>query len=260
MCKIITIANQKGGVGKTVTCQHLAYALTEQGKRVLTVDFDPQINLTATLATNHDSQPKHCIADLMSFMLRDEPLPDASSFVASHGQIDFIYGSKEMSRLESLLPTEMGTEHFLTCILAPLREVYDFIIIDTNRAASPLMVNALTATDSVLIPINPEFYSTEGLSDLITTVLKNKRRLNPKISIEGILFTMCDLRTNLYQNIRNDVEAAFEGEIRVFNTAIPRTVQIGEAVRRGLTVFEYDKTSKAGAAYREVVKELMSHG
>jgi chromosome partitioning protein len=259
MCKIITIANQKGGVGKTVTCQHLAYALSEQGKRVLTVDFDPQINLTATLATNKESHPEYRIADLMSFLLKDEPLPAAASFVASHGRIDFIYGSKEMSRLESLLLTEMGTEHFLEFILAPLRECYDYIIIDTNRAASPLMVNALTATDSVLIPINPEFYSTEGLSDLITTVLKNKRRLNPKISFEGILFTMCDLRTNLYQSTRNDVEAAFKGEVRVFNTAIPRTVQIGEAVRRGLTVFEYDKASKAGMAYREVAKELLAH-
>lgn len=260
MCKTITIANQKGGVGKTVTCHHLAYALTDCGKRVLAIDFDPQINLTSTLTTNMDVHPKYSIADLMTLMLKDESLPKPSSFVASHGQVDFIYGSKEMSRLESLLPTEMGTEHFLDYILAPLKDSYDYIIIDTNRAASPLMVNALTATDSVLIPINPEFYSTEGLSDLITTVLKNKRRLNHKISFEGILFTMCDLRTNLYQSIRSDVETALKGEVRVFNAAIPRTVQIGEAVRRGLTVFEYDKASKAGIAYREVVKELMSHG
>ncbi len=258
MCKIITVGNMKGGVAKTVTCQHLAYAFAEQGKRVLAVDFDPQINLTATLSTNEESHPNLCIADLISILLKDESLPASSAFVASHAGIDFIHGSKELSRLESLLQTEMGTEHFLECILSPLRTNYDYIIIDTNRAASPLMVNALTATDSVLIPINPEFYSTEGLSDLITTVLKNKRRLNPKISFEGILFTMCDLRTNLYHNTRDNVEAAFAGEIRVFNAAIPRTVQISEAVRRGMTVFEYDKTSKAGMAYRDVAKELMT--
>jgi len=260
MCKIITIANQKGGVAKTVTCQHLAYALIEQGKRVLTVDFDPQINLTATLSTNEESCPDLCIADLMHLLLRDEPLPDPPSFVASHGGIDFIHGSKELSRLESLLQTEMGTEHFLENILSPLRTSYDYIIIDTNRAASPLMVNALTATDSVLIPINPEFYSTEGLSDLITTVLKNKRRLNPRIDFAGILFTMCDLRTNVYHSTREDVEAAFAGEIRVFRAAIPRTVQVSEAVRRGMTVFEYDRDSKAGMAYRDVAKELMANG
>jgi len=260
MCKTITVANQKGGVAKTVTCYHLAYALAEQRKRVLAVDFDPQINLTATLATNEENRPEFCITDLMSLQLKDKPLPKPSLFMASHGRIDFIHGSKELSRLESLLQTEMGTEHFLEEILIPLRTSYDYIIIDTNRAASPLMVNALTATDSVLIPINPEFYSTEGLSDLITTVLKNKRRLNPNIRFEGILFTMCDMRTNLYRSTREDVEAAFAGEIRIFDAAIPRTVQVSEAVRRGLTVFEYDRDSKAGTAYREVVKELMNVG
>jgi len=259
MCRIITVACQKGGVAKTVTCQHLAYALAEQGKRVLAVDFDPQINLTATLSTNEANHPELCITDLMSLQLKDEPLPASPLFVASHAGIDFIHGSKELSRLESLLQTEMGTEHFLECILSPLRTNYDYIIIDTNRATSPLMVNALTAADSVLIPINPEFYSTEGLSDLITTVLKNKRRLNPKIKFEGILFTMCDLRTNVYHSIREDVEAAFAGELKVFQAAIPRTVQVSEAVRRGMTVFEYDKASKAGMAYRDVAKELMSN-
>lgn len=258
MCKIITVANQKGGTAKTTTCQHLAYALTEMGKRVLAVDFDAQINLTATLTTNEEKLPALCIADLLSLQLNDDPLPSSSSFVATCGNIDYISGSKQLSQVESLLQTEMGTEHFLDSILFPLRTSYDYIIIDTNRVTSPLMVNALTAADSVLIPINPEFYSTEGLSDLITTVLKIKRRLNPRITFEGILFTMCDLRTNLYRSMRDDVEAAFAGEIRVFDAAIPRTVQIGEAVRRGLTIFEYDKTSKAGAAYRDVAKELIA--
>ncbi len=257
MCKTITVACQKGGVAKTVTCHHLAYALMEQGRRVLTVDLDPQINLTATLSTNEEATPEFSISDLISLLLRDESLPAASSFIASHGGIDFIYGSKDLSRLESLLQTEMGTEHFLESILSPLRTTYDYIIIDTNRTTSPLMVNALTAADTVLMPINPEFYSTEGLSDLITTVLKNKRRLNPRIGFEGILFTMCDIRTNIYHSMRNDVEAAFAGEIKIFQSAIPRTVQVSEAVRRGLTVFEYDKESKAGAAYRDVAKEVL---
>lgn len=260
MCKIITVANQKGGVAKTVTCHHLAYAIIEQGKRVLTVDFDPQVNLTTTLSKNEGTHPDYNIADLISLLLKDKPLPVSDSFVASCSGIDFIYGSKALSQLESMLQTEMGTEHFLESILTPLRASYDYIIIDTNRAASPLMVNALTTTDSVLIPINPELYSTEGLSDLITTVLKNKRRLNPKIEFEGILFTMCDLRTNLYRSMRENVEAAFNGEIRVFRAAIPRTVQVGDAVQRGISVFEYDDDSKAGTAYRDVAKELMCNG
>lgn len=160
--------------------------------------------------------------------------------------------------MESALLNEMGTEGFLKSILHPLRERYDYILIDTNRAASPLMVNALTAEDSVLIPINPEFYSTEGLSDLITTVLKNKRRLNPDVAFEGILFSMCDTRTNLYRDIRADVEAAFQDEMRIFHTAIPRTVQVGEAVRRGMTVLEYAPDSKVSAAFRAFAEEVVN--
>lgn len=259
VCKIITVANQKGGVAKTVTCQHLAYALVKHGRKVLTIDFDPQINLTATLATNVDTLPPLSISDLFNSLLVDEALPDTAQYIASRDGIDFIPGSKELSRQESVLQTEMGTERFLQSIIDPLRNDYDYIIIDTNRAASPLMVNALTAADSVLIPINPEFFSTEGLGDLITTVLKNKRRINPRLAFEGILFTMCDVRTNLYRTTRESVEAAFADEIKIFRTAIPRTVQVGEAVLRGMTVMEYDKSSKAGFAYMDFAEELIGH-
>lgn len=255
--QVICVANQKGGVAKSVTCQHLAYSLAEMGRTVLAVDFDPQTNLTATLSTNVDALPPYDIGTLLDCLLRDDELPQKCEYIASHGKIDFIPGSKDLSRLESVLQSEMGTERFLQVILEPLRAFYDYIIIDTNRATSPLMVNALTATDSVLIPITPEFYSTEGLSDLITTVFKNKRRLNPHIEFAGILFTMCDFRTNLYHSTRKDVEDAFAGEIRVFKAAIPRTVQVGEAVQRGMTALEYDKNSKAGQAYMDFAKELM---
>ena len=121
------------------------------------------------------------------------------------------------------------------------------------------MTNALTAADSVLIPICPEFYSTEGLSDLISSVLKNRRRLNPAIQFEGIVFSRCNLRTNLYRTTCANVEAAFQDEIRVFRTAIPETGKVGDAIRRGLTVMEYAPDSKASIAYRAFAKELISH-
>lgn len=134
---------------------------------------------------------------------------------------------------------------------------YDFIIIDTNCATSPLLINALTAADSVLIPITPEFYAIEGLTDLISTVLKNKRRLNPAIEFEGIVFTISDVRTNLYKTARADVDAAFSDDIYIFDTVIPRTVQVGEAIKRGLTVIQYDKTSPASYAYQELAREVI---
>lgn len=258
MCRIITVANQKGGVTKTTICQHLSYILAEQGRRVLCVDFDPQTNLSATLLPDGQA-PTLDISGVMTQLLDDQDLPVPSTYIQRCGKVDLIPGSKSLAKLETSLLTEMGTERFLQEILSPLRPHYDYIIIDTNRAASPLMTNALTAADSVLIPICPEFYSTEGLSDLISSVLKNRRRLNPSIQFEGIVLSRCNLRTNLYRTTRTNVENAFRGEIRVFKTAIPETVKVGDAISRGLTVMEYAPDSKASVAYRAFAKELISY-
>lgn len=258
MCRIITVANQKGGVTKTTICQHLSYILAEQGRRVLCVDFDPQTNLTSSLLSEGQA-PALNISGIMTRLLEDQDLPDPSSCIQRCGKVDLISGSKSLGKLETSLLTEMGTERFLQEILSPLRPHYDYIIIDTNRAASPLMTNALTAADSVLIPICPEFYSTEGLTDLIGSVLKNRRRLNPGIEFDGIVFSRCNLRTNLYRTTRANVESAFRDEIRVLKTAIPETVKVGDAISRGLTVMEYAPESKASIAYRAFAKELISY-
>lgn len=258
MCKIITVANQKGGVSKTTICQHLSFILAEQGRRILCVDFDPQTNLTSSLLPDGQA-PAMDISKIMACLLEDQDLPAPSSYIQRCGKVDLIPGSKSLGKLETSLLTEMGTERFLQEILSPLRPHYDYIIIDTNRAASPLMTNALTAADSVLIPICPEFYSTEGLSDLIASVLKNRRRLNPSLEFEGIVFSRCNLRTNLYRTTRTNVENAFRDEIRVFKTAIPETVKVGDAISRGLTVLEYAPESKASIAYRAFAKELISY-
>ena len=258
MCRIITVANQKGGVTKTTVCQHLSYILAEEGRRVLCVDFDPQTNLTSSLLSEGQA-PALNISGIMARLLEDQDLPEPSNYIQRCGKVDLISGSKSLGKLETSLLTEMGTERFLQEILSPLRPHYDYIIIDTNRAASPLMTNALTAADSVLIPICPEFYSTEGLTDLIASVLKNRRRLNPGIEFEGIVFSRCNLRTNLYRTTRANVESAFRDEIRVFKTAIPETVKVGDAISRGLTVMEYAPESKASIAYRAFAKELISY-
>lgn len=199
------------------------------------------------------------ISGVVTYLLEDQDLPIPSSYIQRCGKVDLIPGSKSLAKLENSLLTEMGTERFLQEILSPLRSHYDYIIIDTNRAASPLMTNALTAADSVLIPICPEFYSTEGLSDLIASVLKNRRRLNPSLQFEGIVFSRCNLRTNLYRTARANVEAAFRDEIRVFRTAIPDTVKVGDAISRGLTVMEYAPDSKASAAYRAFAEEVIGN-
>lgn len=257
MSKIIAIANQKGGVGKTTVCQHLACALADTGRRVLCVDLDPQMNLTSSLTREGVFTPQIDINDLLCDLLEESPLPPPLNYVARGGPVDFIPGSKLLSRREGDLQSEIGTEMFLKEILAPLRPSYDYILIDTNRVASPLMVNTLTAADSVLIPLCPEFYSLEGMGDLVTTVLKTKRRLNPSLQFAGIVFSICNLRTVLYREVRADVTAAYSDTIHIFGTAIPRTVKVGDAIRRGLSVMEYEPESSASVAFRALAEEVI---
>ena len=257
MNKIIAIANQKGGVGKTTVCQHLACALAETGRRVLCVDLDPQMNLTSSLTREGICAPQIDINDLLYDLLEEAPLPSPLSYVARGGPVDFIPGSKLLSKREGELQSDIGSESFLKEILAPLRASYDYIFIDTNRVASPLMVNALTAADSVLIPLCPDFYSMEGMADLVTNVLKTKRRLNPALQFEGIVFSICDLRTVLYRETRADVTAAYSEKIHIFETAIPRTVKVSDAIRHGLSVMEFDPKSSASAAFRVLTEEVI---
>lgn len=257
--KIIAIANQKGGVGKTATCQNLSFALAEKGYRVLVVDFDPQMNLTTSFVLSSEALPKYSAYDLLDYALQGQELPVPEEYLVHTSGPDILPGSKRLARQEKMLLTEMGSEGLLKSIIAPLKTAYDFIIIDTNRASSPLMVNALTAADSVLIPVTPEFYSTEGLTDVVTTVLTNKRRLNPSLKFEGILFTISDIRTNLYKESRAEVETAYGEEVHVFKEAIPRTVQVGEAIKRGQTVLQYDTQSTASLAYRALAEEVIQN-
>lgn len=264
MCKIITVANQKGGVAKTTTVRNLAYSLAELGYRVLIADDDPQSNSTASLFVEDEesedtSKTVTTMANLMTMAMDGEELPPKSEYIRKLGKIDFIPNDIHLAVVEANLRMEMGSEKVLSSILEPLREDYDFILIDTNPSLGPLTTNALSAADSVLITINPEFYATIGLQDLTKTILKVKRRINPKIEFEGILLAMCDLRTKLHRRICAEVNKAYGNSMKIFKTSIPRTIDAGEANDRGLSILEYNPESKAGLAYDEFAKELIGH-
>lgn len=265
MCKIITVANQKGGVAKTTTVRNLAYSLAKLGYRVLIADDDPQSNSTASLLVEEEesedtSKTVTTMANIMTMAMDGEELPPNSEYIYKCGKIDFIPNDIHLSVVEANLRMEMGSEKLLSNILEPLRKDYDYILVDTNPSLGPLTINALSAADSVLITINPEFYATIGLQDLTKTILKVKRRINPRIEFEGILLAMCDMRTNLHKKICAEVKAAYGTSIRIFKTSIPRTIDVGEANDRGLSILEYNSKSKAGLAYDEFAKELIGFG
>lgn len=196
--KIIVVANQKGGVAKTSTVRNLSYALAEMGKKVLVVDFDPQYNLTTSFGVLPTQAPYNT-GTLITNLLLDESLPDTNEFIQKIGSVDLIPSSRSLTVAEANLLMTPDSNDYLAALLNPLRLSYDYIIVDTNPSLGSLTINALTAADEVIIPIDPELFALTGLQALVDTIQKIKRKLNPSIEIGGILFTKCNKRTNLYR-------------------------------------------------------------
>ncbi|MCD7717403.1 MAG: AAA family ATPase [Lachnospiraceae bacterium] len=259
MAKILMCGSFKGGVGKTASSWNLAYSLAEMGKKVLAVDFDSQANLSTCFGIEDTAAVPVTIGHLMMDRLEDEELPDAEDYIRSRNGVDFILSSMVLSAVEGRLRTEMGAERMLSGILEPLRERYDYIILDTCPSLGTLTINALTAADEVLIAVNPQLLAMMGLQDFIRTVKKVRSRLNDRLEIAGILFTMCDARTNLCKVITEQVTETFEGQIRIFRSVIPNTVKVGESIYYSEPLLEYAPGSKACTAYRNLAREVVGN-
>lgn len=251
MAKIIAISNQKGGVGKTTTAINLASALSRLDKKVLLVDFDSQGNASQGLHALGDSaQPT-----VYNVILEDYPIERA----IVHGQsprvdvlpanISLAGADLEMDRLPR------GKESLLKNALEPIREQYEFILIDCPPSLGLLNTNALTAADSVLIPVQCEYYALEGVTQLLLTIRLVQKTSNPRLAIEGILMTMFDFRTRLSVDVSQEVRQTF-GRL-VYQHSIPRNVKLSEAPSRGVSIFEYDKKCKGAQAYAGLSREML---
>lgn len=254
--KIIVAANQKGGVAKTSTVRNLSYSLAEMGKRVLVVDFDPQTNLTISFGVSPASL-QETTATLMMKMLMDEAIPEKDRYIVNIGRIDLVPAKKTLTVAEVNLLIERKDD-CLAKLLAPLRDDYDYILVDTGPSLGSLTINAFTAADEIIIPIDPELFALVGLKELTETISKIKQRLNPKVKIIGILFTKCSKRTNLYRQTSEQVRAAF-GHLHIFESQIPATVQVGTANSKGLSVMELDSRNPAATAYMDLAKEVLEY-
>lgn len=259
MGKIYMTACMKGGCAKTVTIYNLAYSLSELGKTVLCIDFDSQANLSTCFGVENPAAVSVTIGHLMMAQIDDE-LPGFKEYIQRKNGVDFISSSMMLSAVDAKLRLEMGAEKMLSEILEPLRDRYDVIIIDTAPTLGTLNINVLAAADEVIITVNPQLLAMMGLQDFLKTVKKIRARVNDRLSVAGILLTMCDARTNLCKVvITEQVCDIFEGQIRIFESRIPNTVKVGESVYYSEPLIEYAPESNATKAYKNLTKELINY-
>ena len=248
MGKIVAIVNQKGGVGKTTTAVNLAAALHEQGARVLLVDFDPQANATSGMGVSRRAR-------YTSYDVVINGVPAQQAVVRTDWS-DVLPSSSALAGASVELIGLERREYALRTALEPLKPYYDYIFIDCPPSLELLTLNGLCACEQILIPVQCEYYALEGLSDLMTTMRAVKKRLNPGLSIFGVLLTMFDGRTNFSAQVAQEVRKHFPG--KVFATAIPRNVRLAEAPSYGEPVITFDKHSKGAKAYRDVAEEILT--
>ncbi|MFV9510308.1 ParA family protein [Tepidibacillus sp. LV47] len=252
MGKIIAITNQKGGVGKTTTSVNLSASLAKLGKKVLLVDIDPQGNSTSGIGINK-ADVEYCIYDVL---INDIPPKDAIYPTKIEG-LDIIPATIQLAGAEIELVPTISREVRLKRALHVVSDQYDYVIIDCPPSLGILTVNSLTAADSVIIPIQCEYYALEGLSQLLNTIRLVQKHLNTDLTIEGILLTMFDARTNLSIQVVEEVKKYFKE--KVYQTIIPRNVRLSEAPSHGQSIVTYDPKSRGAEVYLDLAKEVISH-
>ena len=255
MSRVIAIANQKGGVGKTTTTINVAASLALAERRVLLIDVDPQGNLTSGVGQKGKSAPAGSIYQALTGV---QPSIDAHAFMVPTGieRLDLIPADRNLTGAEIELVSLERREERLRALIAGVRDEYDYIFVDCPPSLGLLTLNALVAADAVLIPLHCEYFALEGLADLVSTMRRVRAALNPDLDIEGVLLTMFDERTNLGQQVANDVRNFFRD--KVFRTVIPRNVRLGEAPSHGMPVILYDSKSRGAEAYRALAAEMLA--
>jgi len=256
---VIAVVNQKGGTAKTTTCENLGIGLANEGKKVLLVDIDPQGSLTIALGNKRPDDLPVTLADLLMKVMTEQPISEKEGIIPHEEGVDLVPANITLSGLEVSLVNTMSRERVLKEYLNTVRKEYDYIILDCMPSLGMLTLNALAAADQLIIPVQSDFLSAKGLEQLLGTVAKVRRQINPKLKIEGILLTMVDSRTNYAKEISKLIRDTYGGKLKVYDVDIPKSVRAAEASAEGKSIYKHDPGGKVAAAYRTLTKEVLAN-
>jgi chromosome partitioning protein len=256
-CKTIACVNQKGGVGKSVTSTNLGVGLAKHGKRVLIVDCDCQASQTISLGWKEPDTLPVTLATLLGNQMARKSCDPHDGILHNAEGVDLLPSSIELSGLELRMVNVMNREALLRKLLTPLQAEYDFIVLDCPPTLGMVTINALSAADSVIVPVQPEFLSVVGMTQLFDTVAEIREQINPELRVDGVLITLANMRTTLARNSVDAIRAAYGGAVRIYSTPVPYSVKVKEASTVGQSVFAYEPGGKAAAAYDSLVKEVL---